>query len=493
MDEILDRHHITTSQHIETGSRTGFSPYYEEVVRNAIEEGDTTWHPPAEALAGACRRLLDRGELSRFQGYSLEMACEESSWRVCLRVPPVDHFDNELAKCTTLDQKKKLLHSASLYATRLLEIAGGRTEDYRIGQFPDDAYFQDPPKCAKPFAYCQKNAFAPCGFDANGHHSHFCRELIARSGGPARTCNLPYFSNRLLFSQDCFIGPGIVRKFDVLRRAQHIRELLLMPSCSLESSPSSFDATKLNMDRFDQLSLRPSSPYLLRKPSSGSLRATTAMAADVAPAISLHSNYEMACTVVFWRTAIQAIRRLCEEAETSAIDLLENPGLAFNFGNWESGISKDGSLESCHGHMHILLTKASIGALSGIPRYADLKLGACMARSNDYVIRDVEVLLSSRIAVQRELLIAREATLVDGRLTALEEHRTLVDGRLTAVESRLTAVESRLTAVESRLTALEEHHALVEGRLTAVEGRLDKIEHLLRQIANHFGIAVHEE
>jgi hypothetical protein len=507
--EILNCHildwHITTSQHSEIGCRTGFSPYYEEVVRNVIEEGETTWHPSAEALADACRRLLDRKELSRFQGYSLEIVCEESSWRLCLRLPAQDYFDIEMGKCTTLDQKRLLLHSASLYATKIRELVVGRIEDYQIGQFPNDAYFEEPVKCAKPWSHCQNNSFYPCGFNASEHYSHFCREFIARSSGPPRTCNLPYFSDRLLFTQDCFLSQGIVRKFDVLRRAQHIRELLLMPSCSLESSPSSFDATKLNMDNpdADQVSLRPSSPYSspgVRSRSSSTATESprrSSTAADAPPAISLHSNYDMACSMSFWRTAIKVIQRLCEEAGTSPTNLLENPGLAFNFGAWESGTSKDGSLESCHGHMHILLTKTSIETLSNIKRYAPLKLGTCVVRRSDYVKRDVDVLLSSGIAVHRELLIMRKAdehrALVDSRLTTVEDRLTTVEDRLTAVDDRLTAVDDRLTAVEDRLTAVEGRLTAVEGRLTAVEGRLDKIENLLRQIVAHLGISVHDQ
>jgi len=67
-------------------------------------------------------------------------------------------------------------------------------------------------------------------------------------------------------------------------------------------------------------------------------------------------------------------------------------------------------------------------------------------------------------------------TLLEERMTALEERVGRLEERMTALEERVGQLEERMTALEERVTQLEETVRKLDTRVTALEEKVERLD-----------------
>jgi hypothetical protein len=190
--------------------------------------------------------------------------------------------------------------------------------------------------------------------------------------------------------------------FDVLRRKEYVRDLLVLPST--------------HPDHQDH---------------------------------RLHTNAQVAQDADFWATVFHILDRLQQDVHTqSPLDALESsPALSFNFGTWETKSSKDENSLECHAQLHIRLKPGYMERLDSI--YPDCKLRYCRGDAVDYVLRDCDVLYDTCIRpAYRELdLLPNDFDAYSSRLASVEAK---VDSLCKEVTTRFDNIEASLKELLSK-------------------------------------------
>ncbi|MGL5934200.1 MAG: hypothetical protein ACRCZI_01105 [Cetobacterium sp.] len=130
--------------------------------------------------------------------------------------------------------------------------------------------------------------------------------------------------------------------------------------------------------------------------------------------------------------------------------------IAFNFGNWETKISKDLYATECHAHGHIVMTKQGHDFLTKVEKYRPYVSG----RGNNpfpYDEKDADELKVKRVMYLKQDLIFSK---VDNLETKVDNLETKVDNLETKVDNLETKVDNLETAVDklcSKIDSVLEH------------------------------------
>lgn len=119
-----------------------------------------------------------------------------------------------------------------------------------------------------------------------------------------------------------------------------------------------------------------------------------------------YSNTSLCCMPFFWETVVDVCKGLAMTAKVKEEAVISK--VAFNFGNWETALSRDPRALDCHGHAHLDL---ELQAALALKETYPVLIGRTNA-PNNYIEENCSALESKRLLAQNLQLLRQDMQLL---------------------------------------------------------------------------------